>query len=256
MLQRNTDYVCLSLAVVAALSLLSLPAQRQEELASALRSSAWGAGQRVFSRVIRFARERERSQFLLTQNVRLSLENMRFGEAAEENLRLRQALQFRERQEVDDVIPAEVIARDPDQVLDVLVINAGRDLGVQKDWPVVTAAGLVGHIDDVGDHSSVVRLIYGSRVSAVVQGSRTHGVVWPVAGNRFQLRYVESTSPIQVGDRVVTSGRGGRFPKGITIGYVTEVEDLRQDPLFKGVQLESDVDFWGLEEVFVIHHNQ
>ena len=49
-----------------------------------------------------------------------------------------------------------------------------------------------------------------------------------------------------------SSGLGGRFPKGLTVGYVTEVRQEQRNPLFLEVFLESRVDFRALEEVFVI----
>ncbi|MEE2656877.1 MAG: rod shape-determining protein MreC [Candidatus Latescibacterota bacterium] len=254
MLQRNSDYLCIGLAVVLSLTLMGLPPERQEAIAHGLRSAAWTTGQWAFARVIRFARGEQRSRYLSALNVQLAIENMRLREAAAENLRLRQVLQFRQRDQVRRVIPAEVIARDPDQLFDKLVVNAGSDLGIQEDWPVVTPDGLVGHVDEVRDHSSVVQLIFGSRVSALVQESRAHGIVSPLAGgNRFELRYAEAANLIEVGNRIVSSGLGGRYPKGITVGYITEVRERERDPLLKEVFLESEVDFWGLEEVFVIH---
>jgi len=104
----------------------------------------------------------------------------------------------------------------------------------------------------VGQRSSVVQLIFGVRVSAVVQGGRAHGMVSAVDGNLFQLSYVDASSRIEAGDLVVTSGLGGRYQKGLTLGTVTQVTQLEEDPLFHEVFLESDVDFWGLEEVFVL----
>jgi|TARA_B100001964_G_C14138499_1_gene556274 rod shape-determining protein MreC len=250
--QRNRNFICIGLCILAALTLLGLPGDRQKAVASHLRSSAWSTGQWIFSRVIRFARGEQRSQHLLTQNVALALENMRLRETAEENRRLRLALLFRQRNPAGDVIPAEVIGRDPDQMFDVLVINAGRDVGLQPDWPVVTMAGLVGHIKQVDQHSSVVRLIFDARVSAVVQRSRANGIVSPMKGNRFLLEYVDASNDIREGDLVVSSGMGGRYPKGITIGVITDVTMEEREPLFKQVMLESEVDFWGLEEVFVL----
>ena len=91
-----------------------------------------------------------------------------------------------------------------------------------------------------------------SRVSAVVQGERAQGIVSWVSGHRFRLRYVDASSQIAKGDLVVSSGLGGLFPKGITIGRVTEVRKQERDPLFKQVFLESTVDFLDLEEAFVI----
>jgi rod shape-determining protein MreC len=250
--QRNRDFLCIGLCVLAALTLLGLPEARQQAVAAQLRSGALSTGQWVFSRVIRFARGEQRSQYLLTQNVALALENMRLREAGEENVRLRHALAFRQRNPAGDVIPAEVIGRDPDQLFDVLVINAGRDVGLEAEWPVITTEGLVGHIAEVDAHSSVVRLILAARVSAVVQGSRADGVVSALSGGRFLLEYVDANAEIRVGDRVVSSGMGGRYPKGLTIGFVTEVTLEEQEPLFQQVVVESAVDFSGLEEVFVL----
>lgn len=252
MLQRPREWFCIGLVVLAAIVLLGMPAAQQERLAHSLRAASWGTGQWVFARVIRFARNQEQARHLLAQNVQLAVENMRLRESAEENLRLRQALRFRERSRTGELIPAEVIGRDPDQGFDALIINGGRDLGLQENWPVVTAAGLVGHIQQADAHSAVVRLILDARVSALIHGSRAQGIVSPLQESHFQLLYVDASKSVSAGDRVVSSGMGGRYPKGITIGYVTEVSRRGDDPLFMQILLESRVNFWGLEEVFVL----
>ena len=252
MLQRHREYLCFGLVVVAAGMLLGMPPAQQERVARGLQAASWGAGQWVFSRIIRFARNQEQSRYLLTQNVQLALENMRLRESAEETLRLRQALQFRERSQIGELTPAEVIGRDPDQGLGVLIINGGRDLGLHEDWPVVTTEGLVGHLQQVDAHSAVVRLILDARVAALIHGSRAQGIVSPVRGNLFELGYVDASKSVAEGDRVVSSGMGGRYPKGITIGYVTQVSRREDNPLFKQILLESGVDFRGLEEVFIL----
>ena len=54
-----------------------------------------------------------------------------------------------------------------------------------------------------------------SKVSAVVQKGRAHGLVAGVpGGGRFELLYVDASSLVKVDDRVVSSGLGGRYPKG------------------------------------------
>ena len=63
---------------------------------------------------------------------------------------------------------------------------------------------------------------------------------------------MDASSDVIEHDRVVSSGLGGRYPKGITIGYVTHVNKQSSDPLFKEVFLKSKVDFRNLEEVFVM----
>ena len=254
MLHHNRDYIAVALAVLLSFVLMGLPQAQKELIASWCRGSLWVSGQWLFSSIIEHGRSQEKTRYLLRQNVELALENMRLQEAKQENRRLRRALLFKEREDAQPIIPAEVIARDADQIFDTITIDAGEDQGIQLDWPVVTTEGLVGHIIQVDAHSSIVQLIMRSRVSAVVQveGVRAQGVVLWVEGSKFRLRYVDASSEIAKGDLVVSSGLGGLFPKGITIGKVIEVREQEQDPLFKQVFLESSVDFLDLEEAFVI----
>ena len=240
------------LSVVLSLTMMGLPEVYQDQISDYCRSTILNSGQWLSSRIVRYSRSEIKSRYLLAENVRLSLEIMQLREAVEENRRLRLELEFTQRRPFSNLIPAEVIGRDPDQLYDTIVVNAGTRAGIQTEQPVVTAAGLVGHVIHADENASTVQLLMRSRVSAVVQQGRAHGVVSWVPGGRFQLRYVDASSIIEPGDRVVTSGLGGRYPKGITVGYVTEVKEQRKDPLFKAVFLQSEVDFWDLEEVFVM----
>ena len=248
----NRSRLVIFILVVLSLTMMGLPEVHQNKISDYSRSTILNSGQWLFSRVARYSRSERKSRYLLAENVRLSLENMQLREAAEENRRLRLELEFPQRRPFSNPIPAEVIGRDPDQLYDTIVINAGSDAGIETEQPVVTAAGLVGHVIHVGENASTVQLIMRSRVSSVVQRGRAQGIISWVPGGRFQLRYVDASSNIEPGDRVVTSGLGGRYPKGITVGYVTEVKEQQKDPLFKAVFLQSEVDFWDLEEVFVM----
>lgn len=244
--------IAIGLAVVCSLSLMGLPQPHKNYIAEQSRVGLLATSQWMFSQAIRYARNEEKSRFLLTENVKLALDNMRLREAAWENVRLREALAFRRSDGAKGVIPAEVIGRDPDQIYDTIVINVGVDRGISKDLPVVTAEGLVGHVTQVGESDSVVQLLMRSRVSALVQSTRAQGIVSWVDGHRFRLRFVEASSLVREGDRVVSSGLGGRYPKGIPIGVVVEVNQVKRDPVFQQVFLESSVAFPDLEEVFVI----
>ena len=255
MLDHNRDYAAIALAVLLSLILIGLPPAHKEPIARWCRGEFWASSQWLFTSIIEHGRNQQKTRYLLAQNVELALENMRLQEAKQENRRLRRALKFKQRESTPVSIPAEVIARDPDQIFDTITINVGTDQGIRQDWPVVTTEGLVGHIIQVEARSSIVQLIMRSRVSAVVQAGqagRAQGVVYWVSGNRFQLRYVDASSEIEKGDQVVSLGLGGRYPKGIPIGNVVEVLAQERDPLFKQVFLESSVDFHNLEEAFVI----
>jgi len=251
-MRLSRSLVILGLSLLGALTMMGLPPSHQEALAARVQDGLWTSGQLLFSRFARYARNEERSRFLLTQNAQLALENMWLREAEQQNARLRRALEFHLEDGSGELIAAEVIGRDPDQLYDSVVISAGEDHGVQADWPVVTAEGLVGHVSMVGPRSSVVQLLMRTPVSAIVQEGRAQGVVSWVRGNRFRLRFVEASSDIEEGGRVVSSGYGGRYPKGIPIGVLTEVRAHGREPLFREVYLTAYVDFLRLEEVFVL----
>jgi rod shape-determining protein MreC len=249
----NREFLALGLALVLSLTFLGLPEGQKNTIAGICR---WGGvvfGQVLFSRIEDFAVNQQKTHFLLSQNVEFALANMGLKEATRENQRLRQALKYHQEEQAQYKVLAEVIGRDPDQIFDTVVINVGLSRGLEQEWPVVNADGLVGHIVQVDEHSAVVQLITraGLGISSVVQERRTHGVVrWE--DGRFSLNYVEADNEVYEGDKVITSGLGGRFPKGITIGNVVTVRKGTRQNLFKDIKLVSNVDFGDLEEVFVL----
>ena len=250
------DYLAIGVAIALALFFKGLPPEYQYGIAERGHLIALNSAQWLFSWFISSARNEEKSRFLINRNVELALENLELREAGLENDRLRLALGLKQRKETQVTISAEVTGRDSDLIFDTIKINAGADRGVQKYWTVVTAEGLlVGHVAQVEQNSSIVQLIRRSRVSAVVQENRAQGIVFRGQDHLFELRYIEANeanNAIQIGDRVVTSGLGGRFPEGILIGKIVDVHDQKRDPLFKKVILESGVDFSKVEEVFVM----
>ena len=249
---NTRELIIIGLAVACALILMSLPRSYKTYIAEQCQVGLLASGQALFSQVSRSARDGEKSRFLLTQNVALALDNMQLQEAGWENMRLRKALSFRPLDGSTRVTSAEVIGRDPDNIYDTIVINVGRDHGVDKDMTVVTPEGLVGHITQVGASDSVVQLLMRTRVSALIQATRAQGIVSWVDGQRFRLQFVEASNLVREGDLVVSSGLGGRYPKGIPIGTVMEVNQEKRAPVFLRVILKSIVDFSVLEEVFVL----
>ena len=248
---NTRELIVAGLAVVCALILMGLPPSYKTYIADRCQVGLLVSGQALFSQVIRYAHNEEKSRFLLTQNATLALDNMQMQEAAWENVRLRKALSFRPLNDNTRVISAEVIGRDPDHIYDAIVINVGRKHGVDKDMPVVTPEGLVGHIAQVGTSDSVVQLLMRTRVSALIQETRAQGIVSWIDG-QFRLQFVEASNAVREGDLVLSSGLGGRYPKGIPIGTVMGMSPEKRTPVFLRVVLKSLVDFSILEEVFVL----
>jgi len=127
-------------------------------------------------------------------------------------------------------IHATVIARNPDQWEEKIILNKGSSHGVEKNMAVMTAKGLVGKIILVTPFTSEVELLYTNnpnyRVSAMVLGDKeAYGLIegFDKERNELILKRIDSSLTVKKGQQVVSSGLGGIFPKGVPIGEITEV---------------------------------
>ena len=178
-----------------------------------------------------------------------------------ENANLREFLHLKEQSpEIfgpeSDLLAAEVIGRDPSNLLRYLTIDRGSQDRLQPGMPVITARGLVGQISEVYNNSSKVKLLTdpSSDVAALVQRSRATGVVEGRTGPYLVMRFLPQTSgAAQVGDVILTSGLGGHFPRRLLIGEVTAVQ-RRDVDMFQEAQVRPAVDLDGLETVIVVRY--
>jgi rod shape-determining protein MreC len=172
-------------------------------------------------------------------------------EATEENRRLRRLLDMRE-QLAPRSIGAAVVTASHSGAANLIVIDRGARDGVRVDLPVVAWGSVVGRVVAVGGGDSVVRLIddSGSGVGAVVQRSRANGVVLGLGSSLLEMRYVPRFSDVLHGDRVVTSGTDGVFPRGFGIGRVSEVHEVPDGS--QRIQIEPEIDLDSIEEVLVL----
>lgn len=184
---------------------------------------------------------------------RLMIENVRLREAELMLADLREQLQFKLANPTYELLAAEVIGRDPSNLLHYVIIDRGAADGIAAGMPAVTARGLVGRVTTVYPNSARVLLLtdLASSVSALVQSSRTTGVVQGQGQRGLTMRYIEQSAQVQVGDVILTSGLGGNFPKGLVIGQVTAIS--RSDvEMFQEVQVQSAVNFDRLERILIV----
>jgi len=85
---------------------------------------------------------------------------------------------------------------------------------------------------------------------AIIERSRAQGVVVGTGTDRFRLDHVPGAADIQVGDRVVTSGIEGIYPKGFLIGQIESLD--RKSGEFSDVVVRPAVQFSELETVLVV----
>jgi rod shape-determining protein MreC len=85
----------------------------------------------------------------------------------------------------------------------------------------------------------------------LIQRTRDEGIVEGTAQGLAHLKYIPLLSSVRTGDRVVTSGLVGGFPRGLAIGTITKI-DKEEGALFQSAELTPEVDANRVEEVLVI----
>lgn len=196
-------------------------------------------------------------------NNRLSREMQRLrhdvGELARvqaENDRLRGLLGLKESLPVE-TISAAITTKTPTEFFRVaqLAIDHGG-ARVRQNMPVIGPGGAVGLIRTVSGDSATVQLVAdaGFGVDVVVPRTRARGFVRGVGDESkyaVKVEYVRRSDEVEVGDLLVTSGVGCRFPEGIAVAKVTQVVK-RDFGSYQAVIAEPTVDFSRLDSVLVV----
>jgi rod shape-determining protein MreC len=183
----------------------------------------------------------------------LSFENSRLQTAKAENAALRRALNFQEEQRYD-MVPAEVKAMDPTGFSQTIVIDKGEADGVILGQAVIAAPGLlVGRITKTYRNSSEITLITdpAMTISGEVTESGARGLVKGEHGISLILDLVTQNEVIKSGDRIITSGLAGDFPRGLLIGEINAIKTSSSD-LFQQAFVSPVADLKNLKFVFIV----
>lgn len=182
----------------------------------------------------------------------LEQEAVRLAEIEQTNRRLENLLGFRESLRGEAYV-AQIIGKDPSPWFRSFVVNKGSSGGVRKGMAVLSPYGVVGQVIQVSPHASRVLLItdHNSGVDALVQRSRARGIVEGAVEDGCVMKYLKRGEDMRVGDRVVTSGFDGIFPKGVVIGHVKAIP-AGSAGLMQVAEIEPTVPFDRLEEVLVV----
>ncbi|MBY7859830.1 rod shape-determining protein MreC [Vibrio fluvialis] len=175
----------------------------------------------------------------------------------EENQRLRKLLGSSFVRDEKKVV-TEVMAVDTSPYRHQVVIDKGRVDGVYESQPVINEKGIVGQVTFVAAHNSRVLLLIDPNNSIPVQNIR-NDIRVIASGNgqtdEIQLEHIATSTDIEVGDLLVTSGLGGIYPEGYPVAYVSEVDrDTRRE--FASIKAKPVVDFDRLRYLLLIWPNE
>ena len=129
----------------------------------------------------------------------------------------------------DGVVVTEMVGVSPDPDNQYILINKGAGDGVYEGQAVLDSQGLMGQVVEVSEYTSRVLLISDSRHAVPVQVNRNgvRAIAYGVGSLGYlELGNVPNTSDIEVGDLLVSSGLGGRFPQGYPVARVTQIEQF------------------------------
>ena len=195
---------------------------------------------------------------LAAENARLRADMRKLQPLEAENRRLRGLLELKNHVPAD-VVSAQVIAKDTNEffrVARVALDRPSRDITSDARLPVITLDGVVGVTGKVAGDQVEVQLVVdaGEGVDVVVERSGARGMLRGTGDQskyRCDVEYVKRTDEVEVGDLLITSGVGRRFPAGIPVGRVTEV--IKKDfGEFQAVTAEPTVDMSRLAEVLIV----
>lgn len=168
-----------------------------------------------------------------------------------ENGRLKKMLDFKKETQYK-LVASSVIGREPTNLFYGCIIDKGTDSGIRKNMVVITNEGLVGKIIFATSMTAKVMFIIdpNNKVSAIDQNTRSFGILTGTGKDYCLLKYLSIDDEIILGDKILTSGEGGVYPKGISIGRISK---LRRSPDGSSwyIEVRPYVDFSKLEEIFV-----
>ena len=144
-----------------------------------------------------------------------------------ENSKLQEYANLTEKYQEYETIPAYVIDRDVSNYSSNIIINVGSKQGIEEKMTVIADKGLVGYVVSVTENTANVQVIVdsASSVSSMISTSEESIICKGSVENDKTLNatYISTSAELLVGDSVVTSGIGGIYPKGITIGTIKQI---------------------------------
>ena len=177
------------------------------------------------------------------------------GRLFQENVRLRRLLGY-DAFPAERWLPAEVLSfgGGASGARQICRVGKGSLAGVKEGAMVAVPDGLVGRVTSVSLKTAEVLLVTDPafKVACEIEGSGgVRGISAGGSGERIFLKHLTSAAEVPPRARVLTSGRGGLFPRGLAIGTLLTIHNAaegRPSPVGEAVPA---VDFSTLEDVFI-----
>ncbi len=192
---------------------------------------------------------------LQEEKASLIIEKSKYQEIVDENRRLKELLGFINENDFRLVLAGVIAQENIEQESRDLIINKGRLDGLSNGLAVVNEQGiLIGKIVEVKDSISKICLSItpGCEFASSIQnGDRTQGLVDGNLGLTVKMSYIPQLEKIKTGDLVITSGLGGRIPRGLVIGKIISIRS-ESNEVWQEAIIEPPLDFNNLTVVSAV----
>jgi rod shape-determining protein MreC len=171
---------------------------------------------------------------------------------------LREQLEFSEKRKDLDLVPAEIVSKANSGFNRrwTIKVDSSSQLPIELGSPVVASSALIGQVITIDGRTAEVMLLSDSKSAVDVRFSKS-GVQGVAVGSGeetrygLQLKYLTQDRTIQPGDRLLTSGRDGKFPSDLNVGVIESV--VRKETTQKEhIQIVPPVSLTQLKYVFVV----
>ncbi len=202
---------------------------------------------------------------LKTENKELQEKNSKLEQSLRElenikteNETLKEYLGLTEKYGEYKTIPGYVINKDINNYSKTLIINIGKQDGIEENMTVIADEGLVGHVISVTDNTAKIRTIVdtSSSISCLMSSSKDSIVCKGTLDSDAEIKamYIPTDANLVQGDSVDTSGLGGIYPKGIHVGTIKKIVTTK-NMTDRYALVETAVDFNKLNTVLVVKNN-
>lgn len=202
---------------------------------------------------------------LKTENKELQEKNSQLEQALRElenikteNQTLKEYLNLTEKYGEYKTVPAYVINKDISNYSKTIIINVGKNDGIEENMTVIADEGLVGYVISVNDYTSKIRTIIdtSSSISCLMSTNKENIICKGILDTNSELKamYIPTDANVVQGDSIDTSGLGGIYPKGIHVGTIKKIISSK-NIIDRYAIIQTAVDFNKLNTVLVVKNN-
>lgn len=190
---------------------------------------------------------------LQTQQLLYDVRLQKLAALESENRRLRHLLDSSTKVS-ERVLIAELLAVDMEPFTSQIVLNKGRGSGVFIGQPLLDAKGIMGQVTGVEPFTSTAMLITDPNhaIPVAVNRNGLRSIAIGSGSNKdLNIPHLPNNADIQIGDLLISSGLGGRFPPGYPVATITAIEIDPGQP-FARVRAEPMAELQRSREVLLV----